>query len=128
MKADDPRANRWRQLFAQLLDEAHVNQSELGRRIGRTSTQVNQWLSEVNRYGPPDPDTVFAIEDALGCRDMLARVLGYVRADDVTPSVETAVAADEDLTPDQKELLAIQLTSMRQAARDQRSRRSRRRS
>ena len=128
MKAIDPRAARWRQLLARTLEDANVSQSELARLIGRTPAQVNQWLGGGGRYGPPEPDVVFAIEDALGCRDMLARVLGYVRADDVKPSVETAVAADEGLTPDQKQLLEVQLASMRQAARDQRSRRSRRRS
>ena len=115
-------------MLDEAMGEANMTRAEMARRLGRKPAQVSQWVTDGNRHGPPDPDTVFAIEDALGCRDMLARVLGYVRADDVTPSVETAVAADEDLTPDQKELLAIQLTSMRQAARDQRSRRSRRRS
>ena len=128
MKAEDPRAVAWRDALNLLLQDAHVSQSELGRRIGRTATQVNQWLSEGNRYGPPEPDVVFQIEDVLGCRNMLATILGYQRADDVTPSVETAVQADPGLTPDQKELLAVQLASMRQAAQAQRSRRSQRRS
>ena len=128
MKAEDPRAAAWRAMLRRVLQETHLSQSELARRLNRTSAQVNQWIAEGNRHGPPEPDVVFQIEDVLGCRNMLATILGYQRADDVTPSVETAVQADPGLTPDQKELLAVQLASMRQAAQAQRSRRSQRRS
>lgn len=101
MKADDPRAQEWRKLLIRLLDEANMSQSELGRRIGRTSTQINQWVSEGNRYAPPDPDLVFAIEDVLGCPDLLSTVLGYVRPSDV-PDVVRAIRADRSLTRGQR--------------------------
>lgn len=108
------------------MDEAGFNQTRLANELGCSRALVSQWLSAGKI--PPEPDVVFAIEDVLGCRDMLAETLGYRRADDVRPSIETAVAADPDLTADQKELLAIQVGSMRQAAAGRRSRRSPRRS
>lgn len=122
VKNDDPRAREWRLLLAQALDDAGMSRAELGRHLGRTSAQVSQWVNDGNRYGPPEPDVVFAIEDVLGCRGMLASVLGYVRAD-VTPTVESAIEADPELMPVQKQTLLLQVESSRRAARDQRTRR-----
>jgi transcriptional regulator with XRE-family HTH domain len=128
MKADDPRSVRWREATNQALREAGLSQGDIANELGCSRARVSHWLAEGNRYGPPEPEVVFVIEDLLGCRNMLATILGYQRADDVTPSVETAVQADPGLTPDQKELLAVQLASMRQATQARRSRRSPRRS
>jgi transcriptional regulator with XRE-family HTH domain len=125
MKTDDPRAELWRALLDQTLTELNMSRSELARRLGRSPAQVSQWITSPNRYGPPEPDVVFAIEDVLGCRDMLSVPLGYVRADDPRPTAETAIEADSELLPIQKKTLLAQLESSRQVARDQRSQRRR---
>jgi transcriptional regulator with XRE-family HTH domain len=125
MKSDDPKAMRWRELLDQALDDARMTRAELGRRIGRTAAQVSQWVAGHGRYAPPDPDVVFEIEDVLGCRDMLSSTLGYVRADDVRPTPERAIEADEELLPVQKETLLVQLESSRRVARAQRRQRRR---
>jgi transcriptional regulator with XRE-family HTH domain len=104
MKPDDPRAERWRQLLADELTQTGMSQSDLGRAIGRTAAQVNQWVNPGNRYGPPEPDVVFAIEDALGCPDRLSSALGYIRPGSV-PDVEQAVRVDPNLTKAQRETL-----------------------
>jgi hypothetical protein len=65
---------------------------------------VNQWLSSGNRYGPPDPDVVFAIEDALDCPDRLSSALGYVRPGSV-PNVERAIRVDPSLSKAQRATL-----------------------
>lgn len=116
MKNEDPRAERWRALLDQTLTELNMSRSELARRLGRSPAQVSQWITSGNRYGPPEPDVVFAIEDELGCRDMLSSVLGYVRAGDVRPITEAAIEADPDLLPVQKQTLLAQLESSRQVA------------
>ena len=104
MKATDPRAQQWRQQLSDELAAAGMTQSELGRAIGRTAAQVNQWLSDGNRYAPPDPDVVFAIEDALDCRDRLSSTLGYVRPGSV-PDVPQAIRVDPNLTRAQRQTL-----------------------
>jgi transcriptional regulator with XRE-family HTH domain len=59
------------------LDASPISQAELARRIGRSQQQVSDWMA--GRAGPPPPDVVFAMEDALDCPDLLASALGYVR-------------------------------------------------
>jgi len=104
VKAHDPRAVEWRRLLNEALDDAAVSQSELARRIDRTSTQVNQWLTDGNRYAPPEPDVVFAIENALDCPDRLSSALGYVRPGSV-PDVERAIRTDPNLSKAQRATL-----------------------
>jgi len=74
-----------------------MNQSELARRLGRRPAQVNQWITDGERYAPPDSDTMFAIEDELGCPDKLSSILGYVRPGSV-PDVERAIRVDPNLS------------------------------
>ena len=104
MKLEDPRAERWRQLLAEALDDAGMSQSELARRIERRPAQVNQWLNAGDRYGVPEPDVVFAIEDVLGCPDRLSSALGYVRPGSV-PDVEQAIRVDPNLRKPQRAAL-----------------------
>lgn len=104
MKADDPRAAAWRALLRRELEDAGVSQSELARRLDRTNAQVNQWLMEGNRHGPPDPDTVFAIEDILGCVDRLSSALGYVRPGSA-PETVRAIRRDSALSRAQRQTL-----------------------
>lgn len=61
--------------------------------IGRAQQQLSHWL--LGRAGPPPPDVVFAIEDALGVPDQLAHLLGYVRAGQ--NGTELALAQDPTL-------------------------------
>jgi transcriptional regulator with XRE-family HTH domain len=125
MKSDDPKAMRWRELLEQALADASMSRAELARRIGCTAPRISQWIAGHGRYAVPDPDVVFDMEDALGCRDMLSTSLGYVRAGDVRPTPERAIEADEELLPVQKETLLVQLESSRRVARAQRRQRRR---
>ena len=78
MKSDDPRAEQWRQATTRAIERSTLTQAEVAREIGRAQQQLSDWLG--GRGGPPPPDVVFAIEDALGCVDQLSHFLGYVRA------------------------------------------------
>ena len=75
---DDPRAQKWRDATVRSLELSPVTQAELARLIGRAQQQLSHWL--LGRAGPPPPEVVFAIEDALDVPDQLAHLLGYVRA------------------------------------------------
>lgn len=104
VKLYDPRAERWRQLLADAMHDAGISQSELARRIGRKAAQVNQWLNAGDRYAPPEPDVVFAIEDVLGCPDRLSSALGYVRPGSVS-DVERAIRVDPRLSKAERQTL-----------------------
>lgn len=93
MTGDDVRADQWRAAVAAALDASPVTQAELARLIGRHQQQVSDWIA--GRAGPPRPDVVFQIEDALGVPDQLAHLLGYVRAGG-NPT-ESALAQDPTL-------------------------------
>jgi transcriptional regulator with XRE-family HTH domain len=94
MELDDPRAEQWRDATTRALEASPLTQAELARRIGRAQQQLSHWLH--GRAGPPTPDVVFKIEDALGCVDQLAHLLGYVRA----KPVDLAAAIAQDPTID----------------------------
>jgi transcriptional regulator with XRE-family HTH domain len=93
VEIDDPRAEQWRKATARALDESPLSQAELARSIDRAPQQLSHWL--LGRAGPPPPDVVFAIEDALGCVDQLAHLMGYVRAKPVDTA--THIAQDPGL-------------------------------
>lgn len=99
MKAEDPRAIAWRNLLATAMEQAGYNQTRLADELGCSRALVSQWLSPGKI--PPEPDVVFAIEDALGCPDLLATVLGYVRRSDAPETVQ-AIQADPTLTRGQR--------------------------
>ena len=90
---DDPRAQQWRDATVRALELSPVTQAELARMIGRAQQQLSHWL--LGRAGPPPPDVVFAIEDALGVPDQLAHLLGYVRVGRI--ETERALAQDPTL-------------------------------
>jgi transcriptional regulator with XRE-family HTH domain len=94
VKVDDPRAEQWREATTRAIEQSPMTQAEVARAIGRAQQQLSDWLG--GRGGPPPPDTVFAIEDALGCVDQLAHLLGYVRA----KPVDLAAAIAQDPTID----------------------------
>jgi len=94
MTGSDLRADQWRAAVAAALDASPVTQAELARLIGRHQQQVSDWIA--GRAGPPRPDVVFAIEDALGVPDQLAHMLGYVRAGQ--NETESALAQDPRLS------------------------------
>ena len=122
MQPDDPRAQQWRQRLNQALNDYPMSRAELARRLGRSAAQVSQWAADGNRYGPPEPDIVFAIEDELGCPGLLAVVLGYERAG-LPVTAESVILADPTLLPAQKATLIVQIESSRLAAQDLRSQR-----
>jgi transcriptional regulator with XRE-family HTH domain len=93
MRSDDPRADQWRAALAAALDASPLTQADLSRLIDRKPQQVSDWVA--GRAGPPRPDTVFDIEDALGCPDRLSQILGFVRARPV--DTETVIGRDVSL-------------------------------
>lgn len=104
MRPQDPRAQQWRELLRRELDDARITQSQLADVLGVTQSMVSLWLKDDGRHGPPEPDVVFAIEDALGCPDRLATVLGYVRPQKV-PTVVQAIRLDPALDQGQRQML-----------------------
>jgi len=93
MKVDDLRAEKWRAATLRALELSPMTQADVARTIGRHQQQLSDWLA--GRAGPPSPDVVFAIEDALGCVDQLAHLMGYVRAKPVDTA--THIAQDPGL-------------------------------
>lgn len=81
-----------------------VTKAELAERIGKSPSAVVNWTLGRDM---PSPDTVFAIEDALGLAGgHLSRLLGFCPCDESAPStVEEAVMADPKLPSEQKRLL-----------------------
>jgi transcriptional regulator with XRE-family HTH domain len=85
------------------LDVLGVSRNELARRTGLSPSAISNYT--IGRDTPPPP-TVFAIEDALGCKD-LAIIFGYRRATDGDhpPGFVEALMADPYLKPDHKRSL-----------------------
>lgn len=88
-----------------------MSQTQLSILLGVTQSMVSLWLKDDGRHGPPEPDVVFAIEDALGCPDRLSTVLGYVRPQKV-PAVVQALRLDPKLDKGQRQILLDLYQSM----------------
>ena len=99
--AEDYRDELWRAELADALAASPMTQADLARAIGRKQQQVSDWMA--GRAKVPRPDVVFAIEDALGCPDLLSQILGYVRAGAV--DTERAINRDESLGQQERGLL-----------------------
>lgn len=91
----------WRQELAAALEASPLSQADLARAIGRAQQQVSDWMA--GRAKVPRPDVVFAIEDALDCPDRLARILGYVRVEEIDP--EVAIRRDAALSAEDQQVL-----------------------
>ena len=123
MEADAPQAVAWREAVRTQMAELgwtyrHVSDAltEAGHRCTRQA--VEDWVQDTRKpRRPPAPDVVFALEDVMGCRGMLAAILGYQRKG-FMPTVESAVQADGQLRASQKQLLLDLLATMRQSAPD----------
>ena len=89
----------WRQQLAAAMVDAGFNQTRLADELRCSRGLVSQWLSDAKV--PPDPDVVFAIEDVLGCPDLLSTILGYVRPSDAADVVR-AIQTDRRLTRGQR--------------------------
>jgi transcriptional regulator with XRE-family HTH domain len=90
------------------MDQARVNQSELGRAAGAAPAMLSAWLS--GRTANPEPQKVFAVERALRLRPgALSRHLGYVPADPNPPDIDVRAAIDADprLTDKSKSALSL---------------------
>jgi transcriptional regulator with XRE-family HTH domain len=90
------------------MDQARVNQSELGRAAGAAPAMLSAWLS--GRTANPEPQKVFAVERALGLRPgALSCHLGYVPADPNPPEIDvrSAIAADPSLSDKSKSALGL---------------------
>jgi transcriptional regulator with XRE-family HTH domain len=90
MKANDPRAKAWRESVNEELINARLSRRQLALQVGISPQRMSQWLGDHGEYAPPDPDMVFAIEDALGVHNKCAAHLGYMRA----PGTEPASTVD----------------------------------
>jgi len=91
----------WREAFAEALTRSPLSQADVARMIGRQPQQVSDWLA--GRAHPPRPAVAFAIEDALGCPDELARHLGYVRVQ--TFDTEAVIRQDPSLSAEDRDAL-----------------------
>ena len=101
MDTADPRADRWRAALAAALAASPLSQADLARTIDRAQQQVSDWMN--GRAKVPPPDVVFAIEDALGCPDVLAQELGYVRAQPI--DTEAMIRRDRSLSAEDRKTL-----------------------
>lgn len=72
----------WNERLKEQLALTGMSQSELARAINRHRQQVYNWVQGLSE---PQPDAVFAMEDALDCRDYLSAPLGYVRYEPTDP-------------------------------------------
>lgn len=97
----EDQAAAWREELADALAASGLSQADLARAIDRKQQQVSDWMA--GRANPPRPDAIFAIEDALGCPDRLASVLGYVRA--VPIDTEVAIRRDAALSAEDRSVL-----------------------
>lgn len=52
-----------------------MTRADLATRLGVTPQSVSNWLGGLRQ--PPEPDTVFAIEQALDCPGRFSQLLGY---------------------------------------------------
>lgn len=106
MDADDKRAVAWRDAVCDELRSSGMTRRKLSAAVSVSPQRMSQWLGETRLYSPPDPDVVFAIEDALGVPNRLAHLLGYVRFNpDGVNSVEHAVRMDKGLGRAQRDAL-----------------------
>lgn len=116
MRHMDEKGDRLRK-FGEALDRALGDRphawlgKEVADRIGRptpiTGSAVGQWIS--GKTEPTGPETVFAIEAAVGVKPgTLSRLLGYLptTAKDMT-SVADAIAVDTRLDDDARSLLRV---------------------
>lgn len=98
--------------LSRAMDQARLNQSELGRAAGAAPAMLSAWLS--GRTANPEPQKVFAVERALGLRPgSLSRHLGYVPASDgpppdqPAPDTRAVIETDPDLDDDGREALSL---------------------
>ena len=101
MDTADPRADRWRAALAAALAASPLSQADLARAIDRKQQQLSDWMN--GRANVPAPDVVFAIEDALGCPDLLAQELGYVRVQPI--DTEAFLRRDRSLSAEDRRML-----------------------
>lgn len=82
------------------LDIANMTRDELARRVGVSPSAVSTWTAGSKE---PRPQTVFAIESAVGgSPGMLSRILGYCPCDTPVVGIQEAVMNDDRLTTDAK--------------------------
>ena len=106
-----------------LVDAGRTIQA-LADELGLPHSTVSTW---VNKDRPPDPATVFAIERWLDLPPgALSRLAGYLPLD-AAPAVTVAeaLAADPDLSSDQREAILVLWETSRAQTRARRLRRSR---
>lgn len=93
--------------LAQAMKRAHVNQSELGRRIKAAPSMINAWLN--GNTGQPSLEKVRDIEQALDLpAGHLTRHFGWVPYRETTDvDVLAAVEADPSITDGSKDALVL---------------------
>jgi transcriptional regulator with XRE-family HTH domain len=119
MRPDAPEVTRFRELLRQAIDESAHTVKSLADELGVGQQTISNWCSEREQRYPPAPDVIFAIEDALDVPGMLCAPLGFDRPG-VKQTLESAIAADPTLLPEQREDLLVVYRQMQSRAAEQR--------
>lgn len=88
----------------QLLQERHMSQNELGRRLGLSGAAVNLW---VKGRSTPTRESVELVEDELAIepRGSLLTAAGYSTNATDQPTVESLIRADPGLDGEDKRVI-----------------------
>jgi transcriptional regulator with XRE-family HTH domain len=95
---------RFRQTLRALLDEHHMAQAELARRLGLSAQAVSAWLAGNVK---PSHENVSRIEDVLNVepRGSLLEAAGYLAGDQEAPTPESLLRHDPGLDPEDRRAL-----------------------
>lgn len=92
----DPRRSSFARAFAEALHDSGISQSELSTRSGVAQPTLSQWKN--GHITPETPDTVFAVERALGTAPgFLSRHLGYLPIEAVPADWRAGLARDPNV-------------------------------
>jgi transcriptional regulator with XRE-family HTH domain len=121
MRTADERLTNFRAVLRESIAESSYTYRSLAAEFGVSMQTVVSWASDKGNRNAPNPDIVFRLEHLLGCGGVLSAALGYRPADfDITTL--SMIAADPELTADQRVDLAAMYDRMRTTAFERRQR------
>jgi hypothetical protein len=121
-----PAPNSFQDALRREIEESHWTYRSLAEALNARNLEVkwqtvHTWANADRK--PPPPATVFILEDVLGCTGKLSATMGYQRLPEQACDVPSAVRADPDLLPDQREDLIGSWLAMLDRASGRRQRR-----